>query len=488
MNLKSRAMGASFWRFLQSLSIQGTNFVVQVILARLLEPKDFGLIAMIWVVTAVAEAFIVSGYGSALIQRQNATHVDECSVFYFNIVVSMLGYVLLWVSAPWMARFYSQPLLTPLMRTVSIVLVIGAFGHIQFSLLAKQLDFKTQCRVDIIASAGSGTVGIAMAWLGLGVWSLVAQQLSRVSMRVALAWCYSKWRPAWLFSWRSLFSMFAFGSNVLLTSLLETVYQNIYTAIIGKLFSATQLGLYSRAYRLQQLPIQSMTQMVSSVALPVFSQIKEDKMRLKNGLRTGLGLLALAAFPTMTVLALSARPVVTVLFTEKWLPCVPYLQVLCVAGAMYPLYTLYAKTLLALGRPRVYFWVHLFQRVLIVASIVVTYRWEIRGLIFGQVVGSLISTLLMAHVTGRLIEYRLIRQLRDLLPYAAHSVAVGVSVSAMGVLCTLSDGWLLVSQFLVGAIVAVAICWLLHLPAFMLVHAQVKKRIQLRGTHEVVEI
>jgi len=480
VNLKQQAINASLWRLLQSLCVQSMNFVVQLVLARLLLPKDFGLVAMIWVLVALTETFVISGFGYALVQRQKATYLDECSAFYFNIVLSVIGCVLLWLVAPLVAGFYSEPALTALIRVLSLQLIVGAFGHVQLALLAKQINFKSGCQIDVAASITSGIVGIAMAFLGLGVWSLVGQQLSRVGVRASLAWYYSKWRPAWLFSFRSLRSMFRFGSSVLCYELVETVYRNIYSAVIGKFFSATDLGYYSRASRLQELPVQSMTTVVTGVAFPVFSQVQHDKVRLKNGLRACLGLLALAILPAMTGSALCAKPLIVVLFTEKWLPCVPYFQMLCIVGAVYPFNMLYAKVLLALGESRLFFWLSLFQRVLIVASIVVTYRWGIRGLVGGQIVGCVISTLLTAEFTGRLVKYRLAPQLLDVLPYVLLSAVVGISVWVPHYLRSVSNIWLLLSQLLAAAVMGLLFSYLLRLPAFVFICTQVRERIQSR--------
>ncbi len=486
-NLKNQAMNASLWRLLQSLCGQGANFVVQVVLARLLLPADFGLIAMIWVVIVITQTFVISGYGHALIQRQKATHTDECSIFYFNIGVSILGCAVLWLLAPLVARFYGQPLLIPLTRVVSLVLVIGAFGHIHLCLLAKQIDFKTQCRIDVMASVVSGVAGVTMALLGFGVWSLVAQHLSRVSMRVTLAWYYSKWRPALLFSFRSLRSMFAFGSNMLFSSLLESVYRNIYVAVIGKVFSPTDLGFYSRANRLQQLPSQTITSVVTSVAFPVFSRVQADRARLKNGLRACLGMLAFAVFPAMIGLAAVARPLVALLLTEKWLPCVPYLQSLCVVGAMYPFYVLHAKVLLATGRSRLYLSMHLVQKIIIILTIVVTYRWGIMGIIIGQIAGWIISSVLLAYISGRLVGFPLVLQLAAMVPAVVLSAIIAAVVHGIGLIPFQNQAQLLAAQVASGAAAFILFCWLFKPQVVLMLWKFIRERTETRRAVEVLQ-
>jgi len=476
------------WRLLQSLCIESVNFVVQVVLARLLIPADFGIIAMVWVIIAIMETFITSGFGYALIQRHKVTRVDECSVFYFNVIVSIICCMLLWLLAPYVSRFYGQPAITLLMRILSLQLIIGAFGHIQLSLLAKQIDFKTQFRVGGIASVMSGIVGIIMAFLGFGVWSIVAQQLSRVSVCVALAWCYSKWRPAWLFSFRSLLSMFTFGSNMLFAALVETAYLNIYSAVIGKLFSPAGLGFYSRARRLQELPSQSFTSVVAGVAFPVFSLVQKDRTRLRNGLRTCLGLLAMLVFPAMLGLAIVAKHFVLLVLTEKWLPCVPYLQMLCIVGALYPFYALYEKVLLAIGESGLFFRLHLLNKGIVVLSIIVMYRWGIMGLIYGQVVVSIISTLLIAHIAGKKVEYQASRLLADVLPCIVLSGVVGIFIYITGLLPFPNNAWLLLSQVVVAFVVSILYCKILNIPAFILITRLVKDYICSNKVEESVGV
>lgn len=485
-NLKNQAMNASLWRLLQSICMQGTTFVVQVVLARLLLPADFGLIAMIWVIIAITQTFVISGYGHALIQRQKVTHTDECSIFYFNIGVSILGCAVLWLLAPLVARFYGQPLLIPLTRVVSLILVIGAFGHVHRCLLAKQIDFKTLFRIDVMANVVSGVAGVTMALLGFGVWSLVAQHLARVSMRVILVWYYSKWRPAWLFSFRSLLDMFAFGSNMLFSALLETVYRSIYVAVIGKVFSPRDLGFYSRANRLQELPSHTITFGVTSVAFPVFSRIQEDSARLKNGLRVCLGFFALAVFPAMIGLAAVARPLVAVLLTEKWLPCVPYLQSLCVVGAMYPFYNLHVKVLLATGRSRLYLGINLVQKIIIILTIVVTYRWGIMGLIIGQAVGWIVSAGLLAYISGRLVGFPLLLQLAAMVPGVVLSVIIVAAVHGISLIPFQNQAQLLASQVATGAVVYTLFCWLFKPEAVLILWKFIRERTDTQRAVEVL--
>ena len=272
-SLKSKTAYALFWSFFERIGQQGIQFIIAIILARLLLPEQFGLIAMLTIFMAVAQSFIDSGFGSALIQKKDANHLDECSIFYFNILVGFMAAGLLCLIAPEIAIFYKTPSLVPLTRVLSLNLIINAFGVIQTALLTKRIDFKIQMKVSCVASIISGSIGILMAYQGYGVWSLVAQSIGSNLLRTALLWFFLPWRPAWIFSLVSLRALFSFGSKLLFSSLLDTFYNNLYLIVIGKLFSAADLGFYTRAQSTQQLPVSSLSLIIGRVTFSVFSAV-----------------------------------------------------------------------------------------------------------------------------------------------------------------------------------------------------------------------
>uniref|UniRef100_UPI00345E0FBB lipopolysaccharide biosynthesis protein n=1 Tax=Syntrophus sp. (in: bacteria) TaxID=48412 RepID=UPI00345E0FBB len=299
VSLKHKTIGALFWSFFDRVGQNGMQFVIGIILARLLAPAEFGLIAMLTIFMAIAQSFIDSGFGSALIQKQDASHIDECSIFYFNILVGIVAAGMLCIAAPWVAEFYNAPILVPLTRILSLNLVINAFGLIQTSLLTKHIDFKLQLKVSLLATFFSGVIGIFMAYKGFGVWSLVAQSLSQNLFRTCLLWLVMSWRPSWTFSFKSLRNLFAFGSKLLFSGLLEIIFQNIYLVVIGKLFSPADLGFYSRAKMFSQLPVQNLSSSIGRVTYPVFSTIQHEKQRLREGVRKALSMITLLTFPLM---------------------------------------------------------------------------------------------------------------------------------------------------------------------------------------------
>ncbi len=464
-SLKSRAVNGLFWSLLDRIGQQGIHFIVVIILARLLAPDEFGLIGMIAVFIAVARVFITGGFDAALIQKKDATDVDESSMFYLNIFAGSLVAGLLCLISPWVADLYNRPILRPLTCALSVTLVIDSFASVQTALLSKRIDFKTQLKVGVTATVLSGTIGIIMAVKGFGVWSLVGQHVGRSVFRSLLLWLFNTWRPKLVFSVRSLRAMFRFGSNLLASSLLSTIFENIHLVVIGKLFSATDLGLYSGAHRIQRLPMLSITAVVIQVVFPTFSMIQDDPVRLKHAMRKATTMLAFVYFPLMIGLAVLARPLVYLLLTERWTALIPWLQLLCVAGLLYPFYGLHLNLLKAKGRSDLYFRLEVFKKVLMVVTIAIAFRWGVTGLIYGQIVQSFLCYNINSYYTKRLIHYTFKEQLADLTPYAAMSVLMGTSLYGIRLVAFTGNGLLLLMGVLVGGALYIALSYVFRLSA-----------------------
>jgi O-antigen/teichoic acid export membrane protein len=466
-SLKSKTLHALFWSFIESVGLQGVHFVIGIILARLLFPEQYGLIGMLMIFMAVAQAFLSSGFGSALIQKKEATQEDVCSIFYFNIVVGVVAAGLLWLIAPWIAAFYNQPILTPLTRALSLTIVINSFSLIQQTLLTKQLNFKAQTKVSLVSSVVSGIIGVIMAAKGFGVWSLVVQQISSTFFRTLLLWTLNAWRPSLIFSLKSLREMFKFGSRLLVSGLLNQIFNNIYLLVIGKLFSAADLGFFTRAKSLGELPSLTLSDMVGRVTFPVFSTIQDDPARLKRGLKKALTILVLVNFPMMIGLAVIARPLVLVLLTEKWAESIPYLQLLCFLGLLYPMQLINLNILTALGRSDLFLRLEIIKKILIVINIAVTWRWGISAMISGMIVTSVISYYLNSYYSGILIDYSIREQLVDLSPYIIMAALMGVIVFVTGLLPFPNHWSMLLVQIVIGIVIYVCLCRLFCLTAFM---------------------
>ncbi len=465
--LRQKTVRALVWSFLLSVAQRSVQFTVGVVLARLLFPEQFGLVGMLAIFMAVIRAFLDSGFGAALIQKREVSQTDACSIFYFNIVMGGAAVGLLWFAAPWIATFYHQPILTPLTRALSLTIVIDSFGLIHSSILTKQINFKAHAKVSVIAGILSGIVGISLALRGYGVWSLVFQQIVASLVSTVCLWSFNPWRPELIFSFGALSDMFGFGSRLLFSGILNQIFDNIYYIVIGRIYSAADLGFFSRAKTLNDVPTMTLSEMMGRVTFPVFSTIQDDRERLKRGLKKALTSLVLVNFPMMIGLAVIARPLILVLLTEKWAPAIPYLQLLCVAGVLYPLHVVNLNLLQALGRSDLFLRLEIIKKILIVINIAVTWNWGISAMIYGMIGLSVISYYLNSYYTGVLIGYSFGEQVADLGPYMAVGMLMGLVVSAAGWLPYPGNVAMLLVQIAVGMIGYVCFCRLLRLAAFM---------------------
>jgi teichuronic acid exporter len=481
-SLTSTTLRALYWSFLAGVGLRGVQFVIGIILSRLLFPDQFGLIGMLTIFFAVAQTFLDSGFGAALIQRREATPTDVCSIFYFNIAVGLVVAGILCLAAPWIAAFYDQPILSPLVRVLSLTIVLNSFGLVQSTTLAKQINFRTQAKVNLTGGLLSGTVGITLAATGFGVWSLAIQQVANSLFRTLLLWAWNTWRPLLLFSFSSLRTMVGFGSRLLAAGLLNQIFDNMYLVVIGKLFSPSDLGFFTRAKSLAEMPSQTLSEVVSQVTFPVFSTIQDDPIRLKWGLQRAVRTAALMTFPMMIGLAVIAPTLVLILLTDRWAGSIPYLQLLCFLGLLFPVHVLNLNVLRALGRADLFLRLEGIKKLLVVVNIAITWRWGIPAMIYGMITMSALSYYVNSYYTGILIGYGIREQLRDLLPYFVIATAMGLVVHVAGLWIFANDWLKPVAQMAIGATVYVCFCRLFALTAFMDVWQAVEKSLKREPT------
>ncbi len=466
-DLQKRTVRALAWSFVEAFAQRGIQFAIGIVLARLLFPEQFGLIGMLTIFIAVMRSFLDSGFAAALIQKKEVTDRELSSIFYFNVAVGVAAAGLLCLAAPAIAAFYRQPVLAPLTRALSAVIVINSFAMVQSALLIRRIDFKTQTKVSVAAGAVSGAAGIAMAVMGYGVWSLVVQQVSAALIATICLWLLSSWRPSPVFSMAALRSLFGYGSRLLASSVLNQLFDNLYLVVIGRVFSPADLGFFTRAKTLNELPSQTLAELTGRVTFPVFSSIQDDIDRVRRGLRKTLTALVMINFPVLIGLAVVAPLLVRLLLTDKWAPAVPYLQLLCAGSLLYPLHLMNLNVLQALGRSDLFLRLEIIKKALIVINIAVTWRWGISAMIWGMLATSVIGYVLNTWYTGKFVRYPLKDQATDLLPYLGASLAMGAAVLAIGRLQP-GRGWpALLVQVGVGSLFYLALCRAFRLEAFM---------------------
>jgi len=480
MDLKQKTLSGLLWSFLDSFASYGVQFLVGIILARILSPREFGLIGMLTIFIAISQSFIDSGFTSALIRKNKCTQNDYSTVFYFNIVISVFFYFLLFIFSGTISLFFNEPQLKSLIKVLGIGLIFNSLALIQRTILTKELNFKLQMRVSIVASVGSGILAVFMAYKGFGVWSLVALTISRYGLSSILFWVWSTWKPLLFFSKESFSELFSFGSKLLISGLIDTVYRNFYYFIIGKFYSAAELGYYTRADQFQALPSQNLNGIISKVSFPVLSSIQNDLAQLKAAYKKLIKSTMLITFVLMMGLAAVAKPMILILIGEKWLPSVIYLQMLCFVGMFYPLQALNLNMLQVQGRSDLFLRLEIIKKILAIPTIIIGVFFGIKIMIIGMMVNTLIAYYLNSYWSGKFIGYSTARQIKDILPSFCLATFVGLIVFTTGYILNISNLLKLIIQILSGALLTIGISEILHLEDFKFIKDIVLDEFQIR--------
>lgn len=411
--LTRRAINATWWSTLEISARYGVQFLVVTILARLLAPADFGLIAMVLVFTSIGTLLVDSGFSTSLIQRQRTTADDETTMFWFTAGMSIFVSAVLWLSAPWIARFYSQPILTPLMRLLMWILPLSAICSVPDAKLTQQLKFRDRAKAQIIAACGSALVAITLAWSGYGVWSLVWQSITAVAIRSILVWQYSGWRPIGRFRISSFRDLFDFGGYMLLSGLLDTAFLRLQSLLIGKLFDARQLGYYSLAQNAQNAPTTLIGAVMNRVGLPLFSSVADQPAKLVGALRLSLRVALFVFVPCMIGIALAARPLIEILYGRRWAEAAPILTLLALSAAFWPLHVLNLAALNAQGHSNLFFRLELIKKTFGIILILACSPGGVIAIAGAVMTSSLIGVIVNTWYTGKLLGYTFWSQMMD---------------------------------------------------------------------------
>ncbi|MBQ5943957.1 MAG: lipopolysaccharide biosynthesis protein [Bacteroidales bacterium] len=422
-NLKQKAVSGMVWTALQKYSTMFIQFISGIILARLLTPYDYGCIGMLTIFMMLAETFIDGGFGSALIQKKRPTQEDYSTIFWWNLGMAVVMYAVLYFSAPAISRFYRIPLLCDVLRVQGLVLFLYALNIVQSNQLRKKLNFRVLSIVTILTSVISLGITVYLAYNGFGVWALVAQNLITVAIPAFVFWFVIKWRPILVFSKQSFRGLFSFGFYMFMTHILNKIGQQIQGLLIGKVYNASIMGYYSKAYNTERLASTSISNVMTQVTYPLYSEVQDDLPAMQNMIKRLTVTLAYITFPLMFILLLCAKPIFILLYSERWLQSVPYFQVLCLAGLAFCLQSVNLQTISAIGKSKVMFWWTLFKRIIGIGFVVGgLFFWGMKGLLVGMVINTWFCYFVNILLVSKYIGYKWWKQLLDIFPIAAVSL------------------------------------------------------------------
>lgn len=423
------AKTAILWSSVDVFFRRGLQFGFSIILARLLVPEDFGVIAILSLFIQVATVFVDAGLSAALIQKQDTTHTDESTAFWFNLGMAIVMMLALCGMAPTIARFYDMPDLAPLTMALALNILASAAGSIHATLLVKRLDFKPQMKAGVIATLISGIAGTALALAGYGAWALVGQTLASTIASSLLFWIFNPWRPAFTCRWSSLKTLLDFGGYVLAAHLLDTVYNRLYALFIGKLYGVRDVGFYSRADSTQQLPTGLISEIVSRVVFPIFSASSHTPAMLQGSARLSVQATMLVTCPVMLGLWAVAEHFVVVIFGPIWQPAVPILEILCIAGLFYPLHVINLNIIKAMGYAKLFLRIEIFKKSMCGILLVIGSYYGIAGVAYSIVAANIISFFINTHYSGKFLGYGAAQQLLDTMPSLVASLLMAAAVT-----------------------------------------------------------
>ena len=462
---KSSVLSNFLWRFAERCGAQGVSFIVSLVLARLLTPNDYGIVALMTVFISILSVFIDSGFSAALIQKKDADELDFSSIFYFNLVSCGLMYLILFFAAPLISAFYGRLEMTAMLRVLGITFLISGVKSVQTAYVSKNMMFKRFFFATLGGTIGAAFVGIGMAMMGFGAWAIIAQSLFNNAVDTLILWLTVRWRPKKQFSFARLKQLFSFGWKLLASGLLDTVYNNLRTLIIGKVYTSEDLAFYNKGQHLPDLIITNVNSSIDSVLLPTLSAAQDDQEAVKSMTRRSMQTSTYVMAPFMMGMAACAVPLIRLLYTEKWLPCVPYLVIFCVTSMFYPVHTANLNAIKALGRSDLFLKLEIIKKIVGLITIVITAPISVMAMGYSLLVTCVLSQIINSWPNKKLLNYSYPEQLKDILP--------GILLAAFMCLCVYPVQWLglpdyltLLIQVPLGAVIFVAGSALLKLEAF----------------------
>lgn len=462
---RNTVVASLVWKFLERGGVQGVQLVLSIVLARLVSPDDYGVIALVLVFIQIAAVFVQSGFNTALIQKKDSDEVDFSSIFFLSLFVASLCYLLLFAGAPLISGFYNNQVLTPVVRTIGCTLFFGAANSVQGAYVSKTMQFKRFFFSSMGAVVGSGMLGVVLAYQGFGVWALVWQQLAKDGLVCMILWFTVDWKPRLLFSLKRIRVLFGFGWKLLCSALLDTVFRNVYSLVIGRIYSSAQLGVYNRGHQFPQVIATNLDGSIQSVMLPTISAHNDNVAEVKKLARRSISTSAYLLMPCMFGMAAIATPLVRLLLTEKWLGCVPFLQLACISYALYPIHTANLTAINALGRSDIFLKLEIVKKTVTVINLLITVPMGIYAMAAGQVICGFVSTFINSYPNKKLMGYSYFEQLKDIFPSLALALIMGICVYPLQFLPLFT--WLcLIIQIVMGAATYVLLSKIFKLESF----------------------
>lgn len=448
-NMEGKIASGLFWKILENGGIQGVQLIVSLVLTRILLPEDYDLIALVTIFITICNVVIQYGFNTSLVQKKNADDLDFSTVIILVLVMAAVLYSILFIAAPFISDFYDEPRLTLILRVLSINILFCGLNSILYAKVAREMRFRRMCLSCMVSVVLSGTLGIILVLSGVGVWAIVGQQISYQVLVFIILGLGLRWFPGFKFSVERARSLFSFGWKILLSSLIDTVYNNSYGMIIGKRFPGGQLAFYNKGDQFPQFIVSNLNASIQAVILPVMSSKQDKPAEAKALLRESIKMGAYVVFPMMTGLALVARPLIILVLTENWVGCVPFLQILCFSYILWPVHTANLQAVNGMGRSDMYLKLEIIKKIIGVLSICISIKFGIMVMVALQTVNSFIGMFLNMHANGKILNYGIRQQVKDILPVAFLTAAMGAAVYCVGLL-PLGNAALLTVQMLTG--------------------------------------
>lgn len=462
-----------FWRFLERCGAQGVTFIVSIVLARLLDPTVYGTVALVTIFTTIMQVFVDSGMGNALIQKKDADDLDFSSVFYFNMAMCSVLYLIMFFAAPFIASFYRMPELTAIVRVLSLVVVISGVKNVQQAYVSRHLMFKRFFFSTLGGTIGAAVIGIAMAYLGFGVWALVAQMLFNAAVDTTILWITVKWRPKKMFSFQRLKSLFSYGWKLLVSSLIDTVYNDLRQLIIGKKYSSGDLAYYNQGKKFPQLIVTNINTSIDSVLLPTMSKAQDDMAAVRSMTRRAIKTSTFLMMPAMIGLAVCAEPLVRLILTEKWLPCVLFLRIFCITYAFYPIHTANLNAIKAMGRSDLFLKLEIIKKTVGIIAILITMWISVQAMAYSFLVTTILNQIINSWPNKKLLNYSYLEQIKDMMPQILLSLGMGAAIYAVSFL-HLSASLTLLIQIPLGVLVYWSGSKIFHVESYTYIIEMVK--------------